>query len=100
MAVSATSQREAELRAERCFAEALVAEALSDRPAWVRIGAARYFSGLERQPSAMRGACPTDAELTMAVSATSQREAELRAERCFAEALQHAGDWRRVRRTK
>jgi SpoIID/LytB domain protein len=84
----------------RGVAEALVAEALSDRPAWVRIGAARYFSGAERQASAMRGACPTDAELTMAVSATSQREAELRAERCFAEALQRAGDWRRVRRTK
>jgi len=84
----------------RGVAEALVAGALSDRSAWIRVGAARYFSAVTRQRTALRGPCPTDAELTMAVSASAQREAEQRAESCFAEALQRTGDWRRVRRIK
>jgi hypothetical protein len=32
----------------------------------------------------------------MAVSATAYRDAEARAEACFAQALVRAGDWRRV----
>ena len=79
-------------------AELLVAGPLAGRPAWVRIGAARYFSV---PPTARRAdsrtRCPTDAELLLAVSATSQREAELRAEACFARELAKTGDWRLVR---
>jgi hypothetical protein len=41
--------------------------------------------------------CPADAELTMALSASAQREAESRAERCFARELAKTGDWRSVR---
>jgi SpoIID/LytB domain protein len=80
------------------MAELLVAPTLGDRPAWVRIGAARYFSRSTPQPPSSREVrCPANAELTMAVSASAQRDAESRAERCFARALEQTGDWRTVR---
>jgi SpoIID/LytB domain protein len=80
------------------MAELLVARDLADRPAWVRIGAARYFSRTSAQSPPSRDVkCPADAELTMAVSAAAQRDAESRAERCFAQAVEKAGDWRAVR---
>jgi SpoIID/LytB domain protein len=80
------------------MAELLVTPALADRPAWVRIGAARYFSNPARPaPPPRVVTCPANAELTMALSASSQRDAESRAERCFARALATAGDWRSVR---
>ena len=79
-------------------AELLVAGPLAGRPAWVRIGAARYFSD---GPAAVKAAssktkCPTDAELLLAVSASAQREAETRAEGCFARELEKTKDWRAV----
>ena len=81
------------------IAELLVADPLAGRPAWVRVGAARYFS---QGPASIKAAssktkCPTDAELLLAVSATAQREAETRAEGCFARELQKLRDWRAVR---
>ena len=80
------------------MAELLVSSTLSDRPVWVRAGAARYFSRLTPQPPVSRDVkCPADAELTMALSASAQRDAEARAERCFARAVEKTGDWRRVR---
>jgi SpoIID/LytB domain protein len=81
---------------ERAVAEALVAPALDDRDAWVRVGAARYFTGGER-PVEGRPRCPVDADLTAAVSAAAQREAEARAEACFAQAFGRGGDWREIR---
>ena len=80
-------------------AELLVAGALSGRPVWVRVGAARYFAGggLVSRPASSRARCPSDAELTLAVSAPAQREAESRAEACFARELQRTHDWRAVR---
>lgn len=81
-------------------AELLVAPALAGRPRWVRVGAARYFA---RDPAGARAdagrevRCPADAELTLAVSAAAQREAEARAEACFARAYARTGDWRTVR---
>jgi hypothetical protein len=80
------------------IAELLVAPALGDRPAWVRVGAARYYA----RPVAItaprsRVQCPSDAELLQAVSAVAQREAETRAEACFARALGRRRDWRDVR---
>ena len=80
-------------------AELLVAGPLAGRAAWVRIGAARYFSV---GPTAVRAAssrtrCPSDAELLLAVSAPAQRDAETRAEGCFARALATTRDWRAVR---
>jgi SpoIID/LytB domain protein len=81
---------------ERAVAEALVGPALSDRHAWVRVGAARYFTGGER-PAEGRIRCPADVDLTASVSAAAQREAESRAEACFAQAMSRAGDWREIR---
>jgi stage II sporulation protein D len=80
------------------MAELLVAQVLVERQAWVRIGAARYFA--RPAPIAAprsRVQCPSDAELTLAVSAASQREAEARAEQCFARELARVKDWRAVR---
>jgi hypothetical protein len=80
-------------------AELLVADALAERPAWVRVGAARYFAqgAPSIKPASAKTKCPTDAELLLAVSATGQREAETRAEGCFARAIEKARDWRAVR---
>ena len=80
----------------RAVAEALVAPELNDRHVWVRVGAARYFTGGER-PAEGHTRCPADADLTAAVSAAAQREAESRAEACFAQALAHGDDWRAIR---
>lgn len=81
------------------MAELLVAPALGDRPAWVRVGAARYYSrAVPITPPRARVQCPADAELLAAVSAVNQREAEARAEACFARALAERKDWRAVGR--
>jgi hypothetical protein len=78
------------------IAELLTRGPLTGKPAWVRIGAARYFGrGGTTAPSNAK--CPSDAELTLATSATAQRNAEARAEACFAKAYRAAGDWRGVR---
>jgi SpoIID/LytB domain protein len=84
------------------IAESLIAPALAERPAWVRVGGARYFArSLEGRPpppaSRQRVRCPADAELTFAISAGAQREAESRAEACFARAYAQTKDWRAVR---
>jgi hypothetical protein len=79
-------------------AELLVAGPLAGRPAWVRVGAARYFSDPPAaRPASSRTRCPSDAELLLAVSAPAQREAQLRAEACFARELVKTGDWKLVR---
>jgi len=79
-------------------AELLVAGPLAGRPAWVRVGAARYFSDTPAgRPASSRTRCPSDAELLLAVSAQAQRDAELRAEACFARELARTGDWKLVR---
>src|SRR5262245_45498311 len=77
-----------EVALRAAMAELLVTPELSDRPAWVKIGAARHFSRSQPEASASKDVkCPADAELTMALSASSQRDAESRAERCFAREL-------------
>jgi SpoIID/LytB domain protein len=87
-----------EAAVRRAVAEMLVKKALSDRHAWVQVGAARYYASTQRStPSADDPKCPTDAELTMAMSAAAQRTAELRAEACFAERLARVKNWRDVR---
>ena len=87
-----------ELTLRTAMAELLVTPALADRPAWVRVGAARYFSKpTPPSPPSRDVTCPANAELTMALSASAQRDAESRAERCFARALANAGDWRAVK---
>ena len=81
-------------------AELLVAATYAERPLWIRMGAARYYGARPAgapQESSSRVKCPSDAELTLAVSVTAQREAESRAERCFARELTRRRDWRMVR---
>jgi hypothetical protein len=41
--------------------------------------------------------CPADAELTLALSAVAQREAESRAVQCFAREYARVKDWRLVK---
>jgi hypothetical protein len=92
---------------ERAVAEALVAPVFEGRHAWVRVGAARYFAdalATEARRAEVGGRqadgrvrCPSDADLTAAVSAAAQREAESRAQACFTQAMEHGGDWREVR---
>jgi SpoIID/LytB domain protein len=90
-----------DLAVARAVAEALVTPALGERRAWVRVGAARYFAGAA--PGTGTGdtdgrlRCPDDLELTGAVSAAAQREAEARAEACFAQAIRRGNDWRSIR---
>ena len=85
------------------MAELLVAETLSDRPLWVRVGAGRYFArqtmpNTPRLPAPPRNLqCPSDAELRLAISATAQRDAESRAELCFARAFAQTRNWRSVK---
>jgi stage II sporulation protein D len=87
-----------ETSVRRAVAEILVADALTDRPAWVRVGAGRYYATTPRLGLSIQSVkCPSDAELTMAVSAPAHRDAELRAEACFARALVKARNWRDVR---
>ena len=82
------------------MAELLIGRAFGARPAWVRVGAARYFgrgasAGRPAQPGVLE--CPADTELLTALSASTQRDADARAERCFARALTGVKDWRDVR---
>ncbi len=90
------AQREGlEATVRTAMAELLMSPALADRPAWVRVGGARYFSSASRPPAPRSNvSCPADAELTLALSAVAQREAEARAVQCFARALAKTGDWR------
>ena len=84
-------------------AEVLMTRALVDRPAWVRVGGARYFARAVAGNTASAPnssgplRCPADVELTLAISAGAQREAESRAEACFARAYAQTNDWRSVR---
>ena len=81
-------------------AELLVGPALVGRPQWILVGAARYFARNTAQRPTDRDPelrCPSDDELTLAVSAAAQREAEARAEACFARSYARTRDWRAVR---
>jgi SpoIID/LytB domain protein len=93
------AQREGiEATLRTAMAELFMSPTLTERPVWVKVGGARYFSSASR-PSAPSSAvsCPADAELTLALSAVAQREAESRAVRCFARAIEKVRDWRLVK---
>lgn len=83
-------------------ADALLRGSLGHRPEWVRVGAARYYGRLaggatSPVPREPRLICPSDADLLLALSAQTQRDAERRAEACFAQARTRTPDWRDVR---
>ena len=93
------AQREGiEVTVRTAMAELLMSATFADRPAWVRVGGARYFAAASRPPTPSSNvSCPADAELTLALSAVAQREAETRAVQCFARALAKTPDWRAVK---
>jgi hypothetical protein len=98
-------------------AHALFDDRLSGRPLWVREGLAIHFSTAEGSApmsgaaasaragsppgaAAVRSArppCPTDREISQAVSAGAQREAYARAERCVADALARGTTWQALK---
>ena len=92
------AQREGiEATVRTAMAELLMSATLADRPVWVRVGGARYFASASRpETPSSNVSCPADAELTLALSAVAQREAESRAVKCFARALAKTGDWKAV----
>jgi hypothetical protein len=96
---SLLAQREGiEMTLRTAMAELLMSSEFVDRPAWVRIGGARYFARPTRPaPPSSNVSCPADAELMLALSAVAQRDAEARAVQCFARAMVKAGDWKLVR---
>ena len=89
-----------EMTFRNAIAQAMVAGEYNGKPEWVRVGAGLYFSRVTPPaPPAPKAKlkCPADAELTLAISAVAQREAESRAEACFARALAATRDWRSIR---
>lgn len=80
-------------------AHALLDGTLGDRPMWVREGAAAYYArpADARLKKPDRVNCPSDAELTRALSAGAQRDAYARAEICFARAIADGKRWDQVR---
>ena len=71
---------------------------LKDRPAWVREGAALYYSDpRSAAPVQGRPVCPTDIELIQPVSAGALSNAFARAKACFARQVGSGRSWRDVR---
>jgi hypothetical protein len=68
---------------------------LPERPAWIREGAAVYFS-MPDAPGA-RPPCPQDVELQRPVSIGALGDAYARARTCFERQVSGGRDWRRVR---
>ncbi len=72
---------------------------LARRPLWVRVGLARHLAQPSSEPPVRgpRRRCPEDVDLTMAVSAAAQREAEALAEACVTRALASGKKWREIK---
>jgi SpoIID/LytB domain protein len=86
---------------------AMADSTLSERPAWVREGAAIYFSEKKPSPSAaengpvrrpdLRAPCPQGNELEQPVSAGALVDAYARARACFARQIAAGRGWRDVK---
>jgi hypothetical protein len=73
---------------------------LSQRPAWVKEGAALFFGDPGREsgsPGLPRDACPADAELLRPVSLGALGDAYARARSCFAHQIAAGRAWRDVK---
>jgi hypothetical protein len=75
---------------------AMADDVLAGRPAWVKEGAALYFSGEQSLPE-RRGSCPQDAELLQPVSAGALADAYARARSCFTRQINDGKKWRDVK---
>lgn len=76
---------------------ALVDGHLSQRPQWVRDGAALYFADPDVADAEPRNPCPADVELLQPVSAGALAQAYANARRCFARQASRGRSWRDVR---
>jgi SpoIID/LytB domain protein len=74
----------------------MIDEPLADRPAWVREGAALYFSGGRAEPSE-RPSCPDDLELQQPTSAGALSNAYARALACFSRQVRNGRSWKDIR---
>ncbi len=98
-------QGQLERTVRREIAHALLDAALAKRPAWVREGAAMYFSSPGTRHDARgtrheaRGTvrCPGDSEILRPISAGAQRDASARAEACFARGIAEGKRWNEIR---
>jgi SpoIID/LytB domain protein len=82
-------------------------EALGQRPAWIREGAAIYFAGERPVPGGVpqrpafrpepRASCPSDAELLHPVSVGALSNAYARARTCFAKQIASGRSWKDVK---
>jgi hypothetical protein len=91
----------------RALVRTMVDPVLTNRPLWVRDGAATYFGGeppisghpAERPPfrPSPRASCPADAELAHPVSIGALANAHARARTCFARQIEAGRKWQDVR---
>ncbi len=88
----------------RALVHVLIDPGLANRPAWVREGAALYFSGSRTEPEAesafrprSRPSCPDDAELLEPVSAGALSNAYARALACVARQLAAGRSWHDIK---
>jgi hypothetical protein len=83
------------------LAHVLTARALSERPAWVKEGAALYLSGeytrAPRDGTGAKAGCPSDDELGHSRSAAALRGAYARAAACYAAQIAAGRSWDEVR---
>ncbi|HEX4347925.1 MAG TPA: SpoIID/LytB domain-containing protein [Vicinamibacterales bacterium] len=75
----------------------VVDEPLASRPAWVRDGAALYFSDARRAPETARTICPNDIELQRPISPGALADAYARARACFARQIEAGRAWKDIR---
>lgn len=76
---------------------ALVDSHLSQRPQWVRDGAALYYADPDTPDVEVRNPCPSDVELLQPLSAGALAQAYANARRCFARQASRGRSWRDVR---
>lgn len=76
---------------------ALVDAHLSQRPQWVRDGAALYYADPDAPDAEPRNPCPADVELLQPLSAGALAQAYANARRCFARQVSRGRSWRDVR---
>jgi SpoIID/LytB domain protein len=87
----------------RELAHVMIDESLTTRPAWIREGAALYFSGgrlesVDRDSlPRSRASCPEDVELLQPVSAGALSNAYARALACFARRVGDGRSWKDVK---
>jgi stage II sporulation protein D len=82
----------------RGVAHVMVDGPLKSRPAWVRDGAALYFSDPRAESvSNGRAQCPSDRELQQPTSAGALSNAYARARACFAKQIDAGRSWKDVR---